>query len=119
MLENINDFITYLKIVENKSLNTMHAYKRDLMEFSDFMREKRIEDVQGVSKADILAFLEILAQKGDGDATRSRKLSALKSFFAYLYSYDYISKEITRNIKAPKYQKNCRLPLRVKSQKRS
>ena len=105
MLENINDFISYLKIVENKSLNTMKAYKRDLVEFSDFMQEKGIGDIQSVSKADILAFLEHLNQKGDGAATRSRKLSALKSFFAYLYSYDYISKEITRTIKAPKISK--------------
>ena len=42
MLENINDFVTYLKIVENKSLNTMKAYKRDLIEFSYFMQEKGI-----------------------------------------------------------------------------
>ena len=105
MLENINDFISYLKIVENKSLNTMMVYKRDLIEFSDFMEEKGIGDVQDVSKTDILAFLEYLNQKGDGAATRSRKLSALKSFFAYLYSYDYIIKEITRNINAPKISK--------------
>ena len=109
MLENINDFISYLRIVENKSLNTMKAYKRDLIEFSDFMNEKGIGDVQSVSKTDILAFLEYLNQKGDGAATRSRKLSALKSFFTYLYSYDYISKEITRNIKAPKISK--KLPI--------
>lgn len=109
MLENINDFISYLKIVENKSLNTMKAYKRDLIEFSDFMQEKGIGDVQSVSKTDVLAFLEYLNQKGDGTATRSRKLSTLKSFFAYLYSYDYIGKEITRNIKAPKISK--KLPI--------
>lgn len=67
MLENINDFISYLKIVENKSLNTMKAYKRDLIEFSDFMQGKGIGDVQSVSKTDILAFLEYLNQKGDGE----------------------------------------------------
>ena len=109
MLVNINDFISYLKIVENKSLNTMKAYKRDLIEFSDFMQGKGIGDVQSISKTDILAFLEYLNQKGDGAATRSRKLSALKSFFADLYSYDYIGKEITRNIKAPKISK--KLPI--------
>ena len=82
MLENINNFISYLKIVENKSLNTMKAYKRDLIEFSEFMQEKGIGAVQNVSNTDNLAFLEHLNQKGDGATTPSRKLSTLKSFFA-------------------------------------
>lgn len=105
MIENIKDFITYLKIIENKSTNTLKAYERDLQEFAKVMNSKGIGDVKSVSKTDILSFLEHLNATGDCAATRSRKLSALKAFFEYLYSYEIIDKEITRGIKAPKISK--------------
>lgn len=105
MKQQIQDFLTYLKIAENRSVNTLKAYESDLVAFSTFEEENGKADVKDVSKIDVLAYLEKLADDGNGPATRSRKLSSIKAFFEYLYNYEIVPRNITAGIKAPKLPK--------------
>ena len=93
----LNDFLNYLVIYKNYSMETIKGYNQDLLSFFKFLikylnLEIEIKDINvfilaSVKESDIIAFLIYLNRERNNLAkTRNRKLSALKTFFKYLYS---------------------------------
>jgi len=110
----INSFLNYLK-VENKSDNTIKNYAIDLIKFQEyFQKTKNIQEfnktnIGKITILDLDEYLFHLKQKNNGDlseATRARKTNTIKSFFKYLHRKEIISKDIGKNITAPKLGKN-------------
>lgn len=83
----INKFLDNLKIQRGDSLHTLRVYKRDLEEFFSFV------DIEPdkVEPIDIRGFVSQQILNGKSKTTVARKLSTLRSFFAYLYSEGFIN----------------------------
>jgi integrase/recombinase XerC len=88
----IEKFIDYLQIEKNYSSNTLFAYKKDLVEFKNFINENfekySIEDAE--YKAIRLWIVE-LVNKNLSNRSINRKVSSLKSFYKFLVKTDTIS----------------------------
>jgi len=88
----IEKFIDYLQIEKNYSSNTLSAYKKDLIEFKNFINENfdRYPIEHAEYKAIRLWIVE-LVNKNLSNRSINRKVSSLKSFYKFLVKTDTIS----------------------------
>jgi len=73
--------LEYLQINKGVSKNTYSAYKRDLLQFEEFINKPIIE----AENMDIIGFLSSI----DNKRSLNRKLSAINSFFEFAYKKDW------------------------------
>lgn len=99
----IQDFLYYLEFERHLSHNTLVSYGRDLSDYARYCREH-----PGEPRTQLLAYLEALKRQGRSAATRARRLSAIKTFYAFLEREEIILDNPTRNLDAPKADR--RLP---------
>ena len=78
----IERFLEAISAERDASENTIEAYGRDLMVFSDFLNNKSFSTV---SREDIEQYLTNLTTQGKAASTRARTLSSLKQFFRFLF----------------------------------
>ncbi|WP_105300493.1 tyrosine recombinase XerC [Anaerococcus marasmi] len=123
----ITDYLNYLKSIRGLSSNTIKEYRYDLMLMIRYMiirkeyygnEENYNEDFEnieinkivnpkffeGLTLQDFYAFLSFLDnEKNDSSTTRSRKISAIKSFYKYLFSeIEVIDSNISDKLSNPK-----------------
>lgn len=81
----ILSFLEMAQAERGAAKNTVLAYTRDLRDFEDFLtaRQKSFETAQ---PADFKAYLANLTENGFAVRTQSRRLSALREFYKFLYS---------------------------------
>ena len=82
-------FLEWLGAERRAAPKTVETYGRDIIAFLGFINAHTGEPaslaaLQALKPADIRAWLAASAQAGAGNATRARKLSALKTFYRYL-----------------------------------
>lgn len=126
----LSDYLNYLKSIRGLSYTTIKEYSYDLEVFFEYQIIRKIYygdskafekefDYKNINKVINAEFLENLNitdfysylsyldnEKNDNPTTRSRKISALKSFYNYLYQeIELIDKNITVKLKNPKISK--------------
>ena len=90
----VEKFLYYEEVITGKSYNTIKSYKKDIMQFIDYLNEyeeiEEFEDVETITFRSFIAYLNS-ANKGDDDEQKAiskrsinRKISALRTFFKYL-----------------------------------
>lgn len=128
----MNDFLSYMLNIKNRSKNTIHEYYYDLRYAFRFLKlyksnhkvdnidlelinatdisNLEINFIKQISLQDLYAYLNYLTNNCDDKATtRSRKIAALKSFFNYLtFKEKILDKNPTVELETPKLPK--RLP---------
>ena len=88
----IEKFIEYIKIEKNYSVNTLSAYKNDLMEFQVFINENYDKCViENVDYKIIRSWIVLLVNKNLSNRSINRKVSSLKSFYKFLVKTDTIN----------------------------
>lgn len=121
--EYVNSFLDYSAVVLNKSPNSIKEYNYDLNMFLKYMkihlkitketdfskiniRDFDIQTLKKITTNDINSFLSYLAlNQGSRPATRARKISTIRIFFAYLYDQKLIDDNPALGIKTPKQEK--------------
>jgi integrase/recombinase XerC len=98
----VRSFLTYLQTERRASPHTVRNYGQDLGQLLDFLRNEQIETPAQVQPFTIRSFMALRANKGDSKATRSRKLSAIRSLFRYLCREDEITRNPVEAISGPK-----------------
>ncbi len=104
----LNKFLRYLKLEKQYSVHTSAGYKRDINQFKTFLEDEYdylLKDVEKISPATIREYLSTMIVSGISRRSVARKLSALRSFFKYLFRQGDIQKTPTDNINAPKLNK--------------
>lgn len=121
------DYLNFLKSIRGLSPNTIKEYGYDLEVFfkyqilrqvyygdqDSFEKEFKDKDMKKIIDAKFLASLTIADfyaylsyldnEKNDNPTTRSRKISAIKSFYKYLYQeIEVIDENITEKLRNPK-----------------
>lgn len=98
-MQNVDEFLNYLKSNKGFSENTIKNYGIDLDEFYDYVENKKVDiDL-------IRSYLKHLYDKKYKSRTISRKVSSLKSYFKYLESEGIIDDNPMILISNPKIEK--------------
>ena len=121
--EYVNSFLDYSAVVLNKSPNSVKEYNYDLNMFLKYMKTNfkltkendfskinikdfDIQTLKKITTNDINSFLSYLAlNQGSKPATRARKISTIRIFFAYLFDQKLIDDNPAIGIKTPKQEK--------------
>ena len=123
--ERLIEFLNYLSVIKGKSSNTVAGYRIDIMLFLRFLKlyknlcPKNIEFediiindikddfINSIKLTDFYAFLSFVQkQRNNSSYARARKVSALKSFFKYLYTKaKIINENPTSDLETPKISK--------------
>ncbi len=106
-MDNILDqFINYLKVERGLANNTVEAYNRDLIRFSQFLRSQNLSPLE-ISRDQITQYVSMLGRRLSARSV-SRNLSAIKTFFRFLVSEGKIEKNPARLLETPRT--SLRLP---------
>lgn len=102
----LSRFIDYLRLELNRSPHTIEAYKRDIVQFRDWLTEDSTDiDFISVTQSDVRAWFAFLARSGDTPRTIRRKSTSLKTFYKWMIKTNYIKSSPLRDIPLPKLPK--------------
>ncbi len=101
------DFLAYLEFERGLSRNTLEAYRSDLLQLGQHLRERDV-DVLAAGHSELAGFLDALAEGGARPATLQRKAACLRSFFRHLRREGVIDHDPTADLRAPR--KSQKLP---------
>ena len=101
MLNNVELFLDMMVAEKGASMNTIEAYRRDLEQFCAFVKKEELS----VTGAEINAFVADLGSRGFSPKTMSRKLSAIREFYKFLYIEKKIQENPATNILSPRQEK--------------
>ncbi|NOX65747.1 MAG: site-specific tyrosine recombinase XerD [Chlorobi bacterium] len=87
------EYLAYLKFEKNLSPRSVESYKSDITKFLSHLNDADISDLNNVRSNDISEYFKILRDLGISSSTSARYLSAIKGFFKYLSSQEYIEKD--------------------------
>ena len=101
----VKKFLSYLIVDKGLSRLTIASYASDLKGFSQFMTGRMEVPAGEPTRTDLLEFLEYLDTKQLSARTRARKISCLKSFFAFLTEHGFIQVNPANHIDLPRVMK--------------
>ena len=104
MKRKLNKFLRYLQIEKGFSQGTIEAYQLDIEKgLIPFLHQRGKSEIAEVTKADIRAYLGYVATgRSNSNATRARKLAAIKSFFNYLVENEELEVNPAAKIRSPR-----------------
>ena len=91
----IEAFLDMMSAERGAGLNTLAAYRRDLVDFAGRA------DPATAGREQVRAFLAGLSTSGMAASTQARKLSALRQFYGFLYAEGLRKDDPTQTIEAP------------------
>ena len=83
----VESFLEMMAVERGASQNTLDAYRRDLEDACGYLAGRN-GSLLTASTDDIRGFVARLAARGFAETTRSRKLSALRQYYRFLYTED-------------------------------
>lgn len=88
------------------SKNTIDAYRRDLLDFTSFCAQKAIPlEIEKISHKAIEDYANSLGERGFSEGTTSRRRAALRQFFKFCQSENYIEIDPSARWEGPKTQR--------------
>lgn len=99
--ELLDAFLTALAAERGAAPATVEAYRRDLLDFSTFLKPGK-NQLQRVTSTDLKAYLTQQHEAGLNPRTLARRQSALRQFYHFLLSEKKITEDPTRQIESPR-----------------
>ncbi len=100
----LEDFIAYLRDERRYSAQTIRAYRSDLTHLGRVLAAKSSGDPTRVQARDLRTWLAAVHDSTKA-RTRARKLSAIRSFFAYLQRRGQVGKNPGQEVTSPRLPK--------------
>lgn len=100
-------FLDMMSAEKNAAKNTIDAYGRDLDDYCHFLRRENTR-AASASTQHVRSFIASCADSGMAATTISRKISAIKQFYRFLFLEGVRTDDPAARLKAPK--KEARLP---------
>ena len=126
LLSYVDKFLYYEEVLMGKSYNTIRSYKRDLLQFMEYLFEyEKIFDFEQIEMMTFRSFImylnsperkknksdkkDVLGRKKEikpvSKRSINRKISALRTFFKYLQEIDAVKTNKVIYINMPKFEK--------------
>jgi integrase/recombinase XerC len=103
-------FLHYLEVVKKSSPHTVRNYRMDVERFQEFVGDS-CKTISQIGKKNIRAYLASLNADEKKRRTIRRRISALRSFFAYLEKEKILSSNPLDDVETPKLEKS--LPVSI------
>lgn len=104
-------FLRYLECEKNYSKNTINAYERDIIAFSDFCEEEFDQkEITLIHYHQIRTWIVALVENKISNRSINRKISSLKTFYSFLQKIHEIEINPLAKHKALKVQKKIQTP---------
>lgn len=101
----IEIFLEAMYAEQDASENTLHAYARDLAEFSEYLVAEKT-DFERATRSDIEGYLISLDNRGLAQATRARRLSAVRQLFRFAFEEGWRDDDPATQIRGPKKKRH-------------
>lgn len=102
----IESFLQYLRYEKIFSSHTVSSYRNDLNQYQEFIiRERSVFDPRETDSAQVRRWIIFLMGEGYSPLSVNRKLSAVKSFYRYLFRLKQIERDPVRKVNGPKANK--------------
>lgn len=89
----LQEYLAYLKLERNLSEQSVSSYSSDINKFLNYIEDQNVTDLNSVKTKLITEYFEVMRDLGISSSSTSRYLSAVKGFFKYLSSQEYIEKD--------------------------
>ena len=104
MEEQLNLFFKFLEIEKKVSKNKLQSYKRDLIQFENYIQNAG-EEFDKITDEGIKEYVKYMQEIGKKPSTISRGLASIRSFYQYEVRNKVIEKDPTEGIQSPKIEK--------------
>ncbi len=123
MEEEINSFLNYLTVEKGFSGNTIAAYRNDLHQLADFVREETARhgtspSWAGFNRQGMLSYMLNLKERNYAPTSVARKVAAARSFFGFLVAESIIKTDPTENMSSPSVGKALPKPITISQVRR-
>lgn len=100
----IDEFVLYIEIEKNYSVNTVTSYEYDLQLFLSFLKDHGCSTcLNEITKTQVRRFIQyLLGSLKQKPRSVNRKISSLKSFTKYCLQEQHLANDFTRGIESPK-----------------
>ena len=95
-------FRAYLQDTKKCSKNTLDAYLRDVNQFILYCSQNGAACIESINQEYIVKYIEYLTFIGKSDATKTRIIASLHSYFNFLLIDGIIKNDPTKDVKGPK-----------------
>ena len=106
MEKQLKQFLKFLEVDKRASNNTLQSYKRDLVQFENYLREKEIK-YSKVTEQDIKDYIDYLSENGKKASTISRTIASIRAFYQYEMKNKKTIQDPTEHIQSPKIEKRA------------
>lgn len=106
MEKQISNFLEFIKEDKKLSENTLQSYRRDIIQFEDYLDENKLS-YQKVTEEDMKKYFSHLQQIGKKTSTISRNIASIRSFYQFLVRNKKVKKDPTDKIQSPKVEKKA------------
>ena len=113
----ISSFLTHIRVEKGLSANTVSAYRRDLMKFSDFAQKRKLT-LDAVRSDDLMDFLAGLYRQRLESKSVARHLVSLRNFFRFAQTQELIPADPSVTLESPKIRRSLPGYLRLEEVER-
>ena len=102
LVEQIDQFVTYLEVEKHYASNTISAYQGDLLKFLSFCLENSVTEWQDIKPETLNLFVMELRHRGVSARSIRRHLSSIRGFFTFLVKQGVLTENCVITIQTPK-----------------
>jgi integrase/recombinase XerD len=103
--DRIGQFLDFMTVEKNASVNTVNAYKNDLNGLLGWVSHQQIGAWKAVTPEDLKNYIAYLGSGNYSEATVARKWAAVASFFRFLTAERITHTDPTEDVKSPGVQR--------------
>lgn len=96
------EFLTALVAERGLAVNTIDAYRRDLVQYRRFLMDRGIGSIEEVMTATVTEYVASLRNLGLAGSTISRKIAAVRGLHRFLAIEEYVEADPTVLVDTPK-----------------
>ncbi len=104
MEKQIKLFLTFLENDKKLSLNTLQSYKRDILQYQEYINKNGLNFLK-IDSEGLNQYFEYLKSMNKKTSTISRNLATIRSFYQFLVRTKKIRKDPTIGVQSPKVEK--------------
>lgn len=106
MYDKLEKFLYYNEVIVGKSYNTIKSYKKDITQFIEYLiNNEKINDFEEIEIMTVRSFIAYLnSEYNINKRSINRKISSLRSFFAYMQENNMIKENKLVYVNMPKFE---------------